>query len=134
MKLGILLFERFNSMNKYKELTKYLTIIDNDNFVQLVTNKEKTIIKNFVNDIYYFIDNNKEDNLNDYISILGNNGILWSFNDMKNADISKLDGICIVSLLIGVVRLDRFYEGALFEFFTNGQITKWLKRLKEIDY
>ena len=52
---------------------------------------------------------------------------------MRNADVSTLDGITIMALLVGVIRAERFCDGILLDFFKDGTIISWLKRLKEID-
>jgi hypothetical protein len=52
---------------------------------------------------------------------------------MKNTDVSSLDGKCVVALLVGTVRAERFCDGVLLSFFKSGVIKKWLLRLKEID-
>lgn len=36
---------------------------------------------------------------------------------MKGVDVSVLDGQCIMALIMGAVRAERFSDGALFEFF-----------------
>jgi hypothetical protein len=52
---------------------------------------------------------------------------------MQKADVSVLDGKCIMALLLGAVRSERFCDGALLSFFKSGAIAKWLLRLKELD-
>ncbi|MCR5593348.1 MAG: DUF6508 domain-containing protein, partial [Saccharofermentans sp.] len=52
---------------------------------------------------------------------------------IANLDVSKLDGLTVVALMLTIVREDRFCEGLLLDFCKNGCMTKWLKRLKKID-
>ena len=52
---------------------------------------------------------------------------------MSEADVSALDAQCIMALIMGAVRADRFCEGALMDFFKDGSIKKWLERLKKLD-
>ena len=52
---------------------------------------------------------------------------------MSEADVSKLDAQCVMALIVGAVRAERFCDGALLGFFKDGSIQKWLTRLKEID-
>lgn len=52
---------------------------------------------------------------------------------MDAVDIADKDGICVMALLLGAVRAERFCDGALFGFFKRGSIQRWLERLKEID-
>ena len=42
-------------------------------------------------------------------------------------------GECVVALLLGADRAERFSEGTLFKLLENGSILRWLIRLKEID-
>ena len=52
---------------------------------------------------------------------------------MCEKDVSTLGGKCILALIMGAVRAERFVDGALLNFFRTGTITKWLRRLQEID-
>ena len=52
---------------------------------------------------------------------------------MRSADEMSLDVQCILALIMGAIRVDRFCEGALLSFFEDGYIVKWLKRLKMND-
>ena len=52
---------------------------------------------------------------------------------LSTADISDKDAQCILALIIGAVRAERFCDGALMGFFKDGSIEKWLLRLLEID-
>lgn len=46
---------------------------------------------------------------------------------MAEADASKLDDKCIMALLMGLVRADRFSEGIILEFLKKGIVLSWLK-------
>ena len=76
---------------------------------------------------------NKDFELPRYREILEKNGLEWSLKSMKEADVSSLDAQCVMALIMGAVRAERFCDGALLGFFKNGSIKKWLKRLNEID-
>ena len=52
---------------------------------------------------------------------------------MSEADVSRLDGKCVMAMIVGAVRAERFCDGALLSFFKDGNIEKWLMRLKEIE-
>jgi hypothetical protein len=52
---------------------------------------------------------------------------------MRNVNTDALDEQCILALIMAAIRAERFCDGALFGFFSDGYILKWLKRLKEID-
>ena len=83
--------------------------------------------------IYAFVKAHPDFGLNDYQSILESRGITWGLEAMANADVSSLDGKTVMSLLLGVVRADRFSEGTLLVFFEKGHIKRWISRLQEID-
>jgi len=71
--------------------------------------------------------------LNRYGDILNQNGLKWGSKSMSTADVSNLDAQCIMALITGAVRAERFCDGALLGFFKDGSIRKWLERLKELD-
>jgi hypothetical protein len=83
--------------------------------------------------VYAFVDEHPEDELTRYRDILERNGLEWDGRIMSKADVSELDGKAVMALLLGAVRAERFCDGALFGFFKDGSIKRWLMRLKEID-
>jgi hypothetical protein len=54
-------------------------------------------------------------------------------DSMEAADVSSLDVKCVIALLMGAVRAERFGDGALLGFFKSECILRWLQRLKSID-
>lgn len=52
---------------------------------------------------------------------------------MVKAEVDHLDAQCIIALIFGAIRADRFVEGTLLAFLKDGFITKWLERLKTLD-
>lgn len=82
-------------------------------------------------DIYRFVDAHPQHRR--YSEILEKNGLEWGMNSMTGADVSQKDGECVVALLLGADRAERFSEGTLFKLLENGSILRWLIRLKEID-
>ena len=120
-------FLLINSVFSKKEkeftcLTKYLHKLNKDNLGEIEFTMEKCILNQ-----------EKYKSLFDYKGILKQYGIEWGYESMSKADISKLGAEPVLALIIGAFRADRFYEGTFFDFFKNGSLTKWLKRLKEID-
>lgn len=136
-------------MNTYKKLTSYLPTLEADNFGKWIIDSDSKgtmtdpiqmpyvsysrMVRSFIDDVYDFADEHQEYKLNAYQDILLENGIEWDSNSMNEKDVSSLDGKCIMALLMGAVRADRFSEGALLNFFQTGTIATWLNRLKEID-
>lgn len=133
----------------YQTLTNYLPEIESDGFGKWIVDKDNDgtpenpiqmpyveysqVVRRFIHDIYSFQENHPEYGLNHYSDILRENNLEWGKESMQKADVSALDGKCIMALLVAAVRADRFCEGALLSFFRSGVITKWLLRLKEID-
>lgn len=82
---------------------------------------------------HQFMSDYSDINFRDYQKILEENGIEWDFNSMNDADVSSLGELCVLALLMGVIRADRFCEGAFLHFLESGAVERWLLRLKEID-
>lgn len=136
-------------MMTYTKLTGYLSAIENDNFGEwIIDRKNKGTLENpiqmpyitysnmvdhFIEDVYDFVSKHPEYELNRYYDILETNNIKCEKESMQNTDVSSLDGKCVVALLVGTVRAERFCDGVLLSFFKSGVIKKWLLRLKEID-
>lgn len=136
-------------MMTYTTLTGYLSAIENDNFGEwIIDRKNKGTLENpiqmpyitysnmedhFIEDVYDFVSKHPEYELNRYYDILETNNIKWEKESMQNTDVSSLDGKCVVALLVGTVRAERFCDGVLLSFLKSGVIKKWLLRLKEID-
>lgn len=90
-------------------------------------------VRDLVHAIYDFVDNHEEMGLTKYSEILEENGLKWGTESMENADVSSLDGRCVMALMVGALRADRFCEGALLGFLKSGAITRWVERLQDID-
>lgn len=134
---------------KYKALTNFLSRMDNDEIgdwivdhvndgtpehpMQMPFVNYSRLVRDFEDTVYEFEKRNPDYELNHYGSILEVNGIEWGMESMTKKDVGNLDGKCIMAMLLGAVRAERFCDGALLGFFKNGAIKKWLERLKEID-
>lgn len=90
-------------------------------------------VKKLADDIYKFAKESDEIVPSKYADILNANGIEWGYDSMMKADASGLDAQCILALLIASLRAERFCDGALLEFIKSGAVTRWLKRLQELD-
>ena len=136
-------------MKKFENLIKYLPLLEDDNIGTWIIDRENDgtpehpiqmpfvnyseMVHNFIKDVYDFEEKNKDFELTRYGEILEKNGLEWSSKSMSEADVSSLDGQCIMALVMGAVRAERFCDGALLGFFKDGSIKKWLERLKKID-
>ena len=136
-------------MSKFDILTKYISMIQTDSIGEFVIDKENDgtpehpiqmpfvdyseMVHNFIDDVYTFEKSNKDMELTRYGEILKDNGLEWDLESMKSADISNLNLQCVMALIMGAVRAERFCDGALLDFFKSGYILKWLERLKSIE-
>ena len=136
-------------MNKFENLIKYLPLLEDDNIGTWIIDRENDgspehpiqmpfvnyseMVHDFIKDVYDFEEKNKDFELTRYGEILEKNGLEWGSKSMSEADVSSLDGQCIMALIMGAVRAERFCDGALLGFFKDGSIKKWLERLKKID-
>ena len=136
-------------MKKYSVLTKYINLLENDNAGEWIVDKgndgsaERPMHLPFViysitvdrlaDDIYKFAKESDEIVPSKYADILNANGIEWNSDSMIKADSSGLDAQCILALLIASLRAERFCDGALLGFIESGTVTRWLKRLQELD-
>lgn len=134
---------------KYSALTKYINLLENDNVGEWIVDKENDgsserpiqfpfvnysiLVRKLQDDIYNFAKESEEIVPGKYINILQANGIEWNHDSMIQADASVLDAQCILALLIASIRAERFCDGALLEFIESGAVTRWLKRLQELD-
>lgn len=91
------------------------------------------MVNNFIDDVYTFEESNKDMELTCYGDILKDNGLQWRTESMKNADVSNLNAQCVLALIMGAVRAERFCDGTLLDFFKSGCILKWLERLNNIE-
>ena len=136
-------------MKKYSALTKYINLLENDNVGEWSCDKENAgsaerpmhlpfviysiTVHKLADDIYKFAKESDEIVPSNYAEILQANGIKWGYDSMMKADASGLDAQCILALLIASLRAERFCDGALLEFIESGAVTRWLKRLQELD-
>lgn len=136
-------------MKKYSALTKYINLLKNDNAGEWICDKENDgsserpihvpfvsysiAVNNLADDIYKFAKESDEIVTSKYAEIIQANGIEWGYDSMMKADASELDAQCILALLIASLRAERFCDGALLGFIESGAVTRWLKRLQELD-
>lgn len=133
----------------YEILTKYLDEFKETEFGTWIIDKKNDgtpehplefpfvdysrVVDQFIHDVYSFVDDHEEMGLHNYIKILEDNDIRWSWEPMVNAEVDYLDAQCVVALIFGAIRAERFCDGALLGFLKDGLITKWLERLKTLD-
>lgn len=75
---------------------------------------------------------NPEYELTNYGELLKERDLEWGSSSLENADVSSMDAQGIMAMLMGIVRGERFCDGAVFSACKSGAIVRWLERLKEI--
>ena len=134
---------------RFQNIIKYLPLLEDDTIGAWIIDRENDgtpehpiqmpfvnyseMVHHFIEDVYTFVDENKDFELNHYYNILEQNGLEWGSKSMREADVSCLDGKCIMAMIVGAVRAERFCDEALLGFFKDGSIKKWLERLQVID-
>lgn len=133
----------------YESLTKYLDEFTGTEFGTWIIDKKNDgtpehplqfpfvnysrVVDQFIHDIYSFVDNHEEMGLHNYIKILEDNGIKWNAQSMETAVVDDLDAKCVVALIYGAIRAERFCDGTILAFLKDGTIVRWLERLKTLD-
>ncbi|OBW50129.1 hypothetical protein A9985_13970 [Bacillus safensis] len=132
-------------MSQFESLTKYIPMLHEDPIGEWVIDQENggtaerpiqmpfvhysETVRHFIEDVYTFAEQHQELELTRYREILKENGIEGGTNDMENVDISNLNAQCVLALIMGVVRAERFCEGAILNSFKSGNMLKCLERL-----
>lgn len=91
------------------------------------------VVDHFIDDVYSFVDNHEEMGLHSYQKVLEENGIKWNAKSMETAVADDLDAKCVVALIYGAIRAERFCDGVILAFLKDGTIVRWLERLKTLD-
>lgn len=133
----------------YENLTKYLDKFTGTEFGTWIVDKKNDgtsehplefpfvnysgVVDQFIDDVYSFVDNHEEMGLHSYQKVLEDNGIKWSWEPMVKAEVDNLDAKCVVALIYGAIRAERFCDGAILAFLKDGTFVRWLERLKTLD-
>lgn len=133
----------------YESLTKYLDEFAGAEFGTWIIDKKNDgtpehplqfpfvnyscVVDHFIDDVYSFVDNHEEMGLHSYQKVFEENGIKWNAKSMETAVIDDLDAQCIIALIFGAIRAERFCDGAILAFLKDGTIVRWLERLKTLD-
>lgn len=133
----------------YESLTKYLDEFTGAEFGTWIIDKKNDgtpehplefpfvnysrVVDQFIHDVYSFVDNHEEMGLYSYQKVLEENGIKWNAKSMETAVVDDLDAKCVVALIYGAIRAERFCDGAILAFLKDGTFVRWLERLKTLD-
>ena len=133
----------------YESLTKYLDEFTGAEFGTWIIDKKNDgtpehplefpfvnysrVVDQFIHDVYSFADNHEEMGLYSYQKVLEENGIKWGMESMAKTEVDNLDAKCVVALIYGAIRAERFCDGAILAFLKDGTFVRWLERLKTLD-
>ena len=133
----------------YESLTKYLDEFTGTEFGTWIIDKKNDgtpehplqfpfvnyscVVDLFIDDVFSFVDKYEEVGLYSYQKVLEDNGIKWSWEPMVKAEVDNLDAKCVVALIYGAIRAERFCDGAILAFLKDGTFVRWLERLKALD-
>lgn len=136
-------------MNDFGLMTKYINCLGKDEYGEWVVDRKNDgssehpiqmpfvnyseVVDSFVQDVYKFEQEHPEMGLTRYGEILSAHNIEWGSKPMGEADVSQLNAQCVMAMIMGAVRAERFCDGALLGFFKDGSILKWLERLQMLD-
>ncbi len=136
-------------MNNFELLTKYIPCLGKDEYGEWVIDRENDgspehpiqlpfvnyseMVDSFIQDVYKFEEEHPEMKLTRYGEILNEHNIEWESKSMSEADVSQLDAQCVMAMIMGAVRAERFCDGALLGFFKDGSIQRWLERFQGLD-
>ena len=90
------------------------------------------VVNEIIEVVYEFEHENPEYELTKYGELLKERGLEWGQRSMENADVSNMDAQGIMALLMGMVRGERFCDGAIMGMIKSGAVKKWLLRLQEL--
>lgn len=135
-------------MGTFDLLTKYLSLLDGDQFgewnpihkdrvekvdtfIMPYVNYSETI-KDFIRDVYRFADSHIDFDLNQYNRILQDHCIDLTSN-WQTIDISSLDAQCLTALIMGAIRTERFCDGTILGLLEGGYLQAWLGQLQKFE-
>ncbi len=136
-------------LSQFEILTNYIPLLQGNDIGEWVIDQENDgtaehpiqmpyvnyseTVRRFIEDVYTFAEHHQEMELTRYSEILKENGIEGGTNAMETVDISNVNAQCVLALIMGVLRAERFCEGVILDFFKNGAIVKWLERLERLE-
>ena len=94
--------------------------------------KYSEVVHELIDAVYEFEHEHPEYELKKYGELLKARGLEWDLRSMENADVSNMDAQGIMALLMGMVRGERFCDGAIMAMIKSGAVKKWLLRLQEL--
>lgn len=91
------------------------------------------VVEELIEAVYAFAKEHPEYEMRRYSVVLGRRHLKWSRQGLKAVDVSRADDKTVLCLLMGLIRGEIFYRGAIMEYLDEGVVMTWLKRLRAID-
>lgn len=136
-------------MSKYQSLTCFLPLMGAEEYGTWIYDRESTgtvddpitmpwvdygeVADGLREAIVEFVRSPEGAKSHQYNDVLEANGLSWSAKAIFGADLSELDGVCVVAMMLAILRADRFVEGVYLDALESGWYTKCLQRLEELD-
>jgi hypothetical protein len=130
-------------MKKYGELTRYISILETDDWgrwapvqgkgtmaepMQLPFVTYSAAVHQFIKDFYFF-EEAKASYLHQYNQLLDSQGIKLNSEFLTIERIGTFNDETVMAVIMGIIRNDRFVEGTLRHFLKNSVIELLLKQL-----
>ena len=103
-----------------------------DNTFQMPFVAYTEIAHKLIFEIQDFVDQNPDYELRSYVKVLKERNIEFSQEAFNKVDLDNLDAQGVMAMLVGLMRAERFCEGAFLKNLQNGFIVKCIKRLEII--
>lgn len=87
----------------------------------------------FIIDVFQFAKEYPELGLDDYRAILAERHIKPGVKSLAEAEVSGLDGCCVLALLVSAVPAERLCDGALLYLLRRECVPRWRGWLEEIE-
>jgi ADP-ribosylglycohydrolase len=129
------------ALSDFKVMTKYLKRLNMISSRQTITNMRAAnlyytkdyldeVSKACIKDIVSFMKSHKDyQKANDYKRTLKEYQIIYDVATIDKLDISKLDTLGILTLLVTATRMQYWFMGSFRELIASKTLDKWLKRL-----
>ncbi len=94
--------------------------------------KYTEVVNELIDAVYEFEHENPEYELRKYGELLKERGLEWGQQSMENADVSNMDAQGIMALFMGMVRGERFCDGAIIGMIKSGAVKNGLSACRNL--
>lgn len=134
--------------NRFKNLIALIEPLETDSYGEWFVDREHKgteddpiqfpypiyteVVDKLIDAIYEIEKKYPEYELKRYGEILEEHSIKWGEREMESVDVSDMDLQGVLALLMGMVRAERFCDGAIMGMLRSGAVLRWLQRIEEI--